>query len=126
MVNRFITRPLSYSQLSAWEYDKEDWYNRYILNIPFLGNPATAFGSVVGDSIGTPNSLVPNLVPPGVKEYELSATLGAIRVIGFADHFCPKTKVLHENTKPDIIYFSSLLSRESCVNSGPKLRSKTI
>jgi hypothetical protein len=59
------------------------------------------FGNVVGDKLGTPNSPVPNLILPGVKEYELSAQLGDIYLVGYCDHYCPLTKVLHENKTSD-------------------------
>ena len=55
------------------------------------------FGSLVGDSIGTEKSLVPTLVPPGIKEYELRAKIGDIYLVGYADHYCPFKKILHEN-----------------------------
>lgn len=95
--DRFKDRPLSYSQVSTWEYSKEEWYERYILNIPFEGNAATRFGNLIGDSIGTEKSLVPTLENPGIKEYELRASIGPICMIGLCDSYCPKTKTLHEN-----------------------------
>lgn len=98
---RFKHRPLSYSQLLSWEYDKEQWWRSYVLDKRDPATPAMLFGNVVGDSIGTPDSLVPSLVPPGVKEYALSATLGDIILIGYADHYCPETRVLHENKTSD-------------------------
>ncbi len=98
---RFKHRPLSYSQLSAFEWSREEWFNKYVLDIKEPPTPAMEFGNIVGDSIGTSQSLVPDLVPPGVKEYELSAKLGDIILIGFADHYCPDTKVLHENKTSD-------------------------
>ena len=97
MLDRFIKRPLSYSQLSCWDYNKEEWYKRYIIGQPYKTNSAMNAGNVVGDSIGTEKSLVPDLVPPGVKEFKLTAQIGDIYLIGYADHYCPETKVLHEN-----------------------------
>ena len=57
------------------------------------------FGNVVGDSLGTPDSLVPMLNPHllGVKEFELLAKLDKLQLIGFADHYCPDTLNLNEN-----------------------------
>ena len=95
--DRFKARPLSYSQLSSFEYNKEDWYRRYIKGKKDPPNAAMMFGSLVGDSIGTDTSMVPLLIPPGVKEYELHAQMGDISIIGYADHFCPDTFELHEN-----------------------------
>ncbi len=99
--DRFIIRPLSYSQLSSFEYSPREWYKRYVLLQPDPPNAAMLFGSLVGDSIATDNSLVPTLTPPGVKEYELRASIGDIRLIGFADHYCPDTYVLNENKTTD-------------------------
>lgn len=94
---RFILRPLSYSQLSAWEYDKNEWYERYVLGKKSSHNSAMRAGTIIGDSIGTDKSLVPLLTPPGVKEYELRASLGDIHMVGYCDHYCVDTMVLHEN-----------------------------
>lgn len=89
---------MSYSQFSSWEYDKEQWYTKYILGIQEPANPAMAFGNTIGDTLGTPSSLVPQLaVVPGIKEYEMRANLGKIKLIGFADHYCPKQYILNEN-----------------------------
>lgn len=96
-VDRFKERPASYSFFSSWEWDKEEWYDNYILGKKKESNGAMLFGSLVGDSIGTPNSLVPTLTPPGVKEYEMRAEVDGIMLVGFADHYCPLTKTLHEN-----------------------------
>lgn len=94
---RFRKRPLSHSQLSSWEYSKEQWYDNYILRKPRGTSTAMQAGSIIGDSIGTPQSLVPSLAPPGVKEYPLTCQLGDIYLIGYADHWCPDTLELNEN-----------------------------
>lgn len=96
-MNRFKVRPLSYSQLSSFEYDSEQWYSNYVLGIREPANPAMLFGNTVGDTLGTPTSMVPDLIYPGIKEYELKANLGPIHIIGFCDAYCPETKVLTEN-----------------------------
>lgn len=99
--DRFIIRPLSYSQLSSFEYSPKEWYKRYVLLQPDPPNAAMLFGSKVGDSIGTSESLVPTLNPPGDKEYELRANIGKIKMVGFCDHYCTETKVLNENKTTD-------------------------
>lgn len=97
MNERFIKRPLSYSQLSSFAWSKEDWYNNYILRKPRGTSTAMETGNIIGDSIGTENSLVPELKPPGIKEYPLTAKLGDIYMVGYADHWCPNTLELNEN-----------------------------
>lgn len=96
-MQRFIKRPLSYSQLSSWEWNKEDWYQTYIKNKPRGKSAAMETGNIIGDSIGTPSSLVPDLNPPGVKEYPLRASLGDIHLVGYCDHMCMDTLELNEN-----------------------------
>ena len=97
MHERFKDRPLSHSQLSSFEYDKEQWYQSYILGIRLPANPNMLAGSRIGDSIGTDTSEVPDLVPPGIKEYKLVGEIDGIHMIGYADHHCPDTLVLNEN-----------------------------
>lgn len=96
-MDRFIKRPLSYSQLSSWEWSKSDWYANYVLNKPRGKSAAMETGNIIGDSIGTNKSLVPELNPPGIKEFELRARLGDIYIVGYADHYCPDTLELNEN-----------------------------
>jgi len=102
MKKRFQTRALSHSQLSSWEYNREDWYRSYILGMKSPPTPEMLAGNRIGDSIGTDKSEVPDLVPPGVKEYELHVEYEGIPLIGYCDHFCPNMLVLHENkTSPN-------------------------
>lgn len=96
-MNRFTHRPLSFSQWYSFRYYPEDWYDNYILGKRKPQNTAMRAGSVIGDSIGTHRSLVPALNPPGYKEFPFQANLGDVRLIGYADHYCPITKTLHEN-----------------------------
>jgi hypothetical protein len=97
MLDRFNKRPLSYSQLSSWEYNKDEWYDNYILNKRTVPNASMIAGNVIGDLIGTTKSPIKELVDIGVKEYPLTARLGDIKMIGFIDGYNPDTKVLHEN-----------------------------
>ncbi len=96
-IARFEDRPLSYSQKSKFEYDPDAWFDDYVLGIKEPPNALMEFGTLVGDSIGTENSMVPSLVPPGVKEYEMKAYVGNVLMIGFADHYCPDILELNEN-----------------------------
>ena len=96
-MNRFLKRPLSHSQLSAWEYSPKEWYSRYILGQFSPPTPEMRFGNVIGDAIGTENNPVPDLMPPGVKEYAVKGEVEGISLRGYIDHWCPDTLELHEN-----------------------------
>lgn len=102
LTDLFKKRPASFSFFSSWEYNQEEWYDTYILGNKKESNAQMEFGTLVGDSIGTSTSLVPALIPPGVKEYKMRAVLkdkilGDIYLIGYADHYCPEKKILNEN-----------------------------
>ncbi len=101
LYERFVARPLSHSQLESWRYNKDEWYNSYILGKRTPPNALMLYGSRIGDAIGTPESPIPDLNPPGTKEFKLSARLGDIYIVGYADHMCPKTLVLNENKSTD-------------------------
>jgi len=102
MKQRFKNRALSHSQLAAFEYNPADWYTTYILGQRTPPTAEMAAGSRIGDSIGTDKSEVPDLIPPGVKEFELHAQWEGISLVGYCDHFCPDMRILHENkTSPN-------------------------
>ena len=42
---------LSYSEIQTFKKNKEDYYNRYILKTPFIGNAYTDFGRKVGKAL---------------------------------------------------------------------------
>lgn len=92
-------RPVSWSQLNSWKYNKDQWFQSYIMLNRFEPNQQMIFGNTVGDTLGTDDSMVPKLNEHlvGVKEYELKAQMNDHTLIGYCDHYCPKKKVLNEN-----------------------------
>lgn len=97
-IETWLARPVSYSQLASWEWNRREWYKKYIEGIDPPTTEAMLYGNTVGDTLGTPKSLVPALKDiAGIKEYELKATVGDMTLVGYADHYCPKTIVLTEN-----------------------------
>ncbi len=98
-IETWKARAISWSQLNGWQYNKLQWFQKYILNIKEDGNAGMKFGNTVGDTLGTPDSYVPLLNPHlvGIKEFELHAKMNGYSLIGYADHYCPETKVLNEN-----------------------------
>lgn len=84
-------RPLSWSALSSFEYDKEQWYKRYILNEKSDENAEMKFGKLVADSFGTDNPLAPVTLYPTV-EHKLSVVFSGIPLIGFMDTYDHVTK----------------------------------
>lgn len=99
-MQRFLKRPLSYSQLSSWEWSKEGWYQSYIKGERTSPNSIMLAGSRIGDAIGTESCPI-GLNPPGVKEYGITTVIEDIPLVGYFDHYCNKTRVLHENKCSD-------------------------
>jgi len=101
MANRFKKRPLSFSQLSSWEWDKEQWYNSYILGIREPATPGMIAGNKFGDMIGTKEFPIPELQDIGTKEYKLEGNIDDIYMVGYADGYDPYKLILHENKTSD-------------------------
>jgi hypothetical protein len=98
-IEAWKARAISWSQLSSWKYSKDQWAFKYILNKIEEPNAGMVFGNTVGDTLGTSESVVPNLNPflIGDKEHELHVKMNQYSLIGYCDHYCPKEKVLNEN-----------------------------
>lgn len=89
-------RPVSWSCLSSWEWNKDSWYTSYVLGERDPATPAMLFGNEVGESFCTKDSMVPGIVTYPKMEYELKGKLGKIKLIGYADSYHPKKKMLRE------------------------------
>lgn len=93
----FKTRPLSWSSISQFQYDKEKWYEKYVLGARTPENAAMSFGKIVGERLAKEQDYLP-LVPRGkIYEYELRACIDDdIDMIGFIDSYDPENKQLYE------------------------------
>lgn len=83
-------RPLSWSAISSFEYDKEQWYRKYVLKQEQEVTPALSFGKAVADSIENGKPLAPVTLHSAV-EFRFECEFGGIKLIGFADTFDDKT-----------------------------------
>jgi len=84
-------RPLSWSSLSQWEYSKEDWYKKYILEEKPKENPEMVFGKRLAKSIEDGKPLAPVTMLPA-REHKFEVVFNGIKLIGFADGFDPLEK----------------------------------
>lgn len=82
------SRAISWSQISSWEYDREKWFSKYILNQKDDGSSALLFGKEIGDAY--------EYGPTFQREYKIESKLGDIRLIGYIDAFDLKNKKLIE------------------------------
>lgn len=87
----FDTRPLSWSAISSFEYDPEQWYKKYILNEILPKSKEMEFGSCIGKKIETDPAFMP-FVPRHCKmEHPFTVVFSGIKMVGYADSFCTKT-----------------------------------
>lgn len=78
-------RPLSWSQISSFEYDKEAWYDKYILKKKPEETEALRFGKQVGERLETDQSFLTQIPRDGVMEHPMKAKFGNVWLVGYAD-----------------------------------------
>ena len=92
----FQKKPFSWSQLAQWEYNKENWYNKYCLGIIEPPNNQMLFGNKIGKKIENDPIFLPKIPRFSVFEKKLIGKIDDIELIGFIDSFCPNTYSFHE------------------------------
>lgn len=90
------SRPLSWSAVSLFEYDKEQWYRKYVLNEPQKTSPAMEFGKQIGEKLASDPTFLPDVPRYAQFEKKLEGKIGSINLLGFIDSFCPTGKHIHE------------------------------
>lgn len=87
------TRPLSWSSLSSFWWDKEEWFNKYVLHFEQTITNEMEFGKLFAKSIEEGTCQVPELMQhlTGKKEHPFNAMFGKIPLVGYADDFDPIT-----------------------------------
>jgi hypothetical protein len=98
-IKKWAQRPFSWSQLSSWEYDHEQWYKKYILNEKPEDNKEMAFGRKLAEALEYGTCEIKELVDklPYKKEHPFKVNFNGITLCGWADDFDDKTfKVLNE------------------------------
>lgn len=78
---------ISWSSYSGFLWDKEQWYQTFVMGIK-QHSPELTFGSKVADSMETDKPLC-KFTRLGVVEYEFDTKLGKIPVVGSMDTFQP-------------------------------------
>lgn len=108
-------RPLSWSSFSGFEWNSEEWYDKYCVHglctRPKDGLPAFCavlgaynhacpviqtsvqmeFGKMIGERIAADPAFLPQLQRRSVYEQEFKCKLGKIPLVGYADSYEPHT-----------------------------------
>lgn len=95
-LDRLHIRPLSWSSLSSWEYDKDKWACKYLENIVEPSNPVMDFGKFVGTKLATDPKFLPDVPRLPVFEYGINYTFSGIPLVGFLDAYDSKIPAFYE------------------------------
>ena len=96
LIKKWKKRPYSWSQHSSFrDWDKEKWYNNYVLGIREPSNKRMDFGSAVGRRIESDPNYIPQL-PRGTMEYGITVKMGKTELVGYMDAYKPEDRHVHE------------------------------
>lgn len=86
------SRPLSWSAISSFEYDPEQWYRKYVLNQKDDETKEMIFGKKLATALELGKCDIKDLVEklPHKKEHPFKVMFGKIPLIGFCDDFDDK------------------------------------
>lgn len=90
-IQKFKERPLSWSSISSFSYNKEEWYDNYINGNKQPANREMLFGSKIGKLLETDPSFLPQIPRHSKMEHCFKVKFGDIPMTGFADSFCDQT-----------------------------------
>ena len=83
-------RPISWSQIAQFTFDKDAWYKRYVLGIKEPMSKQVEFGSEIGKRIETDITFLPEIPRQENMEYKLHVNFGDVELIGYADSYANK------------------------------------
>jgi len=79
---------LSWSAISSFEWDKEQWYQSYILNIRQESKELT-FGNYVDKELQNNPKFLPEVERYPVMQHEMRIMFDGVPLVGFADGYDP-------------------------------------
>jgi hypothetical protein len=84
----FQTRPCSWSCISSFHYNKEEWYETYIEGKKKPQTKEMIFGSMVGKKLETDPTFLPQIERLSKMEHPFNFVFNGIKMTGYADSFC--------------------------------------
>ena len=96
LINTWKKRKVSWSQIASWEYDKEQWFSKYVLGIGQESNAQMEFGRVIGEKLASDPSFLPEVLRYEVFEKEFNTRLSNFVITGYLDSYCPNTHNFYE------------------------------
>lgn len=85
-IKAFLTkRPLSWSAISSFEYNPEQWYQNYVIGNQEPASREMLFGTKVGTFLATDPQYLPQVPRYPVFELPMKCNFGKIPMVGYAD-----------------------------------------
>lgn len=85
-------RPLSWSAISSFEYNPDQWFKRYILGKQDPPSKEMLFGSMIGKKLEKDPTFLPEIVRYSKMEYPFKGIFSGYPMVGYADTFDEITK----------------------------------
>lgn len=91
-LKRWKARDFSWSQISSFEFDPEQWYRKYFLKEEEYETEELKFGKMIGEKLASDPNFLPEVPRLDKFEHCFRVVFGGITLIGYADGFCTATK----------------------------------
>lgn len=82
-------RPLSWSAISAFEWNPSQWYKKYVLKELPEETPELRFGKMIDERIQKDPHFLPLLIRCPILQHEMRAVWNDIPLLGIADAYWP-------------------------------------
>lgn len=89
---RWRARDLSWSQISSFEYDPDQWYRRYFEKEEQFETEEMKFGKEIGEKLANDPEFLPEVPRHSKFEHGFRVMFDGIPLVGYADSFCSITK----------------------------------
>ena len=89
-------RALSWSQIASFQWNKDQWYRKYVAGELPEVTKELEFGSMVDKKIQDDSSFLPKLVRYPILQHEMKCQFNDIKLIGIADTYRPKRPALRD------------------------------
>lgn len=89
-------RPMSWSAISAFEWNPSQWYKKYVLKELQEETPELRFGKMIDEKVQKDRKFLPKLVRYPIQQHKMRTEWKSIPLIGFSDQYAmPGTTVDH-------------------------------
>ena len=95
-VKQLKSKPLSWSAIASWQFNKEQWARKYLHGIIEEGNAKMNYGKEIGEKLATDPAYLPEVLRYNTFEHYLSGQVSGIPIHGYLDSFDSITHSFNE------------------------------